>query len=153
VLAVGGEFDVHRQLQPLTQQLQERAQPGQKRRIAQQSLERDDRLRVGGIPAEADGPQDAALEHAEDLLGDRVLAPVLREQIGERDCVEAVGLEVDDVCLARCVALDLPRVRVDAQPWLARGDEDRIVVGDAVHGARPQPRDEAQQAVFAGDAR
>ena len=111
-------------------------------------------MRLGRIPAEADGAVDPlAVVDRRDLVERRQLPPVFAEQLRRVDRLEALRLDVDDVDLARGVAQDLVLGDVDAQPRLAGGDENRVVVADAVDGARAEARHQAHEPVVALDAR
>ena len=60
------------------------------------------------------------------------------EQVRQQDGGEPVGLEVDDVDAPGRVTQDLLGRDVGAQPGLARRQQDRVVVGQAIDGARAQ---------------
>ena len=80
VAAVGRELDVHRRPDALAQQLEQRPHLGHERRVADQTVEGHDGVRLGRIPAEPDRAVDAlAVVHRRDLVERGVLAPVLRE--------------------------------------------------------------------------
>ena len=99
------------------------------------------------------GVDVVVLVDGDDLVDARVFAAALPQQGGDLLGLEGAGLQVDDVDALGRVAHRLLGGDVHAQVGDARGDQDRIVVADAVHGARAQPGHEARQPVLALDPR
>ena len=83
-----------------------------------------------------------------------ISGPALREEVLRGlDGLEASRLQVDDVHLPGRVADDFVGCDVHPQAGLAGRDQHRVVVAEAVHGARAEARHEAHQAVFSLDPR
>ena len=154
VLPVGGELEVDRAAQLLLEEPQERADLRHELRAGDEPLEGDDEVLRLRLVVDHHRPVDpSVLEDGDHVLDAGETPSRLAKERFHLHRLEPSRLEVDDVGAARRVADDLVGRHVHAQPRLAGGDEDRVVVADPVDGARPEPRNEPDEAVLAPDPR
>ena len=127
----------------------------QERRAADQAVEGDDEAAGVRCPVDQDGAVDPAFVRDARRSGAApgIFGPHSARTSFTRDRLEAPRLHVDDVELSRRVADHLVRRDVDPQPGLARRDQHRVVVAQAVDGARPEAGHETHETVLALDPR
>ena len=152
VLPVVGELDVHRRRHLLAQQRQQLAHAGHEGGVLHQAVEGEDQLVALEVEVRPDRAAHAvAVDDGDHLPHAGVLAADLAQELPRLHRLEGVRLEVDHVDPLRRVLERLVHGDVGAQPRLPGGDQHRIVVRHAVHGARAEPRDEPDQPVAALD--
>ena len=152
--AVRGELDVDRPPVFSRKQPQQGADAREERRARRQAVEGDDGRLPAQLPVEANRAARAVgVDGRQHLADGRQIAPAFREQRADLHRLEPARFEVDEIDPARRVAHDLVGGDVDAQPGLPGREEHRIVVRQAIDGARAEARHEAHEAVLAADPR
>ncbi len=147
-----GELQIHGMPQGLLQDLEHEGHSPHEIGLGDQTIEGDDVVAVSEVEFQRrDRTQDVLIHAREQAMHQRPAVATLAQDLVQRSGAEVVGFQIQQVHPARRVAHHLVRGLVDAQLRLARGQQDRIVVGKPVHGPGPQPGDQAQQAILALD--